>query len=189
MSFTIENSRTRASLRNAFEQLFCKYGHDFKDDDEIDLTDLTIVKRGKHLSRIKTLQFGNSFHRPRKDHGNLELDNTLVDGGEDEDIFVKLSKVSAAGRSGIWSETNNLAKRLIELDEGREKSREKKFKGETHIKKANPSLSIDRSNQLKAFDSIFKFIIFSNEKCELLEACKCKRKDCFECCIFKICIK
>jgi len=57
----IENTATRKSLKNAFDGIFARYGRKFEDDDEIDLTELAVVKRGHHLSMSETREFGSVY--------------------------------------------------------------------------------------------------------------------------------
>lgn len=64
--FLFENAATRASLKSAFDQLFCKYGREFDDDDEIDLTDLSIVNVGGHVVRERARGFGSCYRKSSK---------------------------------------------------------------------------------------------------------------------------
>jgi len=63
--FLFENAATRASLKSAFDHLFCKYGREFEDDDEIDLSDLSIIKRGGHVGSEKARGFGSCYKKSR----------------------------------------------------------------------------------------------------------------------------
>ena len=67
-SFAIEHERTRHSLQNAFEGLFSKYGREFGSDDEIDIMDLRVVKKGRTLESMRPLEFGTAFHKKRRKH-------------------------------------------------------------------------------------------------------------------------
>lgn len=67
--FALENAQTRQSLRNVFDNIFVKYGRDFNEDDEIDLVNLKVTKRGGHLARLRTLSFGTVFRHKKGVHG------------------------------------------------------------------------------------------------------------------------
>lgn len=45
MSFIFGLQKTRDSLKEAFENLFEKYGREFDDDDEIDIMSLEVVRK------------------------------------------------------------------------------------------------------------------------------------------------
>ena len=86
MSFLIQNLATRESLKNAFDNLFAKYDKEFTDDDEIDLSDLSLAKKGQHLSRLSHKQnFGCVFRRISYTSSNSDYHReiNLNDGTKD----------------------------------------------------------------------------------------------------------
>ena len=60
MSFIFGLQKTRDSLKDAFENLFEKYGHEFEDDEEIDIISLEVVKRSTNLRN------NNNIQKPKK---------------------------------------------------------------------------------------------------------------------------
>lgn len=58
MSFMFGLQKTRDSLKEAFENLFEKYGKEFDDDDEIDIISLEVVKKSNKKD--------SELQRPRK---------------------------------------------------------------------------------------------------------------------------
>src|ERR1700729_4106990 len=89
MSFVFENPATRESLKNAFESLFAKYGRSFDDDDEIDLVNLKIIKRGNHLTKIKALRFGETFKGTGLKTSSNPPEHETSEAYDD--VFVRLS--------------------------------------------------------------------------------------------------
>lgn len=88
--FLIENAATRASLKSAFDHLFCKYGREFEDDDEIDLADLSIVNIGGHVLREKTRGFGSCYKKATREQDRalaLEAAREVVVEEEQEDNY------------------------------------------------------------------------------------------------------
>lgn len=62
----IEHEKTRQSLKDAFEDLFVKYGREFDDGDEIDIMNLRIVKKGGFLANSAVINFGNRYKKSRE---------------------------------------------------------------------------------------------------------------------------
>jgi hypothetical protein len=79
MEVAIEHDRTRQRLKHAFERLFDKYDKNFSEDDEIDIVNLQIVKRGRTLRKMRSVEIGDAYHhrhrkskKRRKRSQNLE---------------------------------------------------------------------------------------------------------------------
>ncbi len=75
MSIVFELQKTKDSLKQAFENLFEKYGREFEEDDEIDLFSLEVVKTGKQgiisVQSSRKQKFGYLYknHKNLKDNG------------------------------------------------------------------------------------------------------------------------
>lgn len=74
---TIEHDEIRKSLACAFESIFSKFDQPFPDDDEVDIRQLSVVKRGKTLLQAPQRPFGSVFRR--------EGDSQSSDHDGDED--------------------------------------------------------------------------------------------------------
>lgn len=100
--FLFENAATRASLKSAFDHLFCKYGREFDDDDEIDLQDLSIVRVGGHVLNEKTRGFGSCYKKSssRNVSGQASVEVSEIEQEDNyDDVFVRISgKVKAAAQ-------------------------------------------------------------------------------------------
>ena len=68
MSFMFGLQKTRDSLKEAFENLFEKYGKEFDDDDEIDIMSLEVVKKSTSMNSEmqKPLKFGFLYKKEGK---------------------------------------------------------------------------------------------------------------------------
>ena len=71
MSFIFGLQKTRDSLKEAFESLFEKYGHEFEDDEEIDIISLEVVKKSANTSKNSNLQKPKKFGFLYKKEGML----------------------------------------------------------------------------------------------------------------------
>lgn len=79
----IEHEKTRLSLKDAFEDLFSRYDREFDEEDEIDIINLKVVKKGGFLSKSKVAEFGE-FYKKRKTTSNMEGANDNTSGAESE---------------------------------------------------------------------------------------------------------
>lgn len=61
----IEHEKTRLSLKDAFEDLFARYDREFDEEDEIDIINLKVVKKGGFLSKSKVAEFGEFYKKRR----------------------------------------------------------------------------------------------------------------------------
>lgn len=101
MSFLIQNCATRESLKHAFENLFAKYDKEFTDDDEIDLSDLSLVKKGHHLSRLSQKQnFGCVFRRPSYTSSTIDNHQEILRHEKKLEIL-KTSNLATSKSDGI----------------------------------------------------------------------------------------
>lgn len=85
--FALENSRTRNSLRSAFENIFEKYGREFAEDDEIDLVNLEVTLAGGHLARIKRMEFGRVFRGKQSNDAAGTISRHQLPSDEENDEF------------------------------------------------------------------------------------------------------
>lgn len=88
---TFEHEKTRQSLQLAFETIFAKFDCSFSDDDEVDIGELRVVKKGKTLRRAPVRPFGSVFRREH-DHSTLSDGNSEADDGyttADDDEYLQ----------------------------------------------------------------------------------------------------
>lgn len=76
MSIMFGMQKTRDSLKQAFENLFDKYGREFDDDDEIDILSLEVVK--KSTKKDSNVQKPRKFGFLYKKSGNHELNHCVT---------------------------------------------------------------------------------------------------------------
>lgn len=214
MGFLIENAATRASLKSAFDHLFCKYGRDFSDDDEIDLTDLSIVKLGKHVAQERPRDFGDCYrkptlqeelHRRMKIEGDEEDFVDPLDAEKEEtydDVFVRLSgKVKEAqirSRLRPMMPFSPLPP-LPEIVTRRPRKKKTKSKLVKEVKKESVEpqavVTINEPSINERFDRCLTSIIQSEDAPASLclfaapSICKCNGLGCFNCKLISICVE
>lgn len=86
--FAIEHEKTRLSLKDAFEELFAKYDREFEEEDEIDILNLKVVRKGGFLSKSRIQEFGECYRKRTKrsteslseeDESSDHIDNQVLD--------------------------------------------------------------------------------------------------------------
>lgn len=165
-SFAIEHEKTRHSLQNAFEGLFSKYGREFASDDEIDILDLRVVKKGRTLEGMRPLEFGEAFHKKRK-RKNRHRHRLLKE------------------------EKRQKRNKSRKLEKPR-KRQQRKEAGEDMDRKIYESIRGINNRIVEAwperdFETFFRHI-YNNERDTLRQrwACHCGKRSCFDCIFTKI---
>ena len=163
-SFAIEHDKTRASLQNAFEGLFSKYGRSFESDDEIDIIDLKVVKKGRTLEGMRPLEFGEAFHKKKKRSKKQKLKR----------LKMKLEKQK---RRKLERPRKHQPR-----DEGEETDRQiyESIRGvNNRIVEAWPE---------RDFETYFKHICNNERESFMSQVCKCRKVSCFDCLFLRTCI-
>jgi hypothetical protein len=79
----IEHEKTRLSLKDAFEDLFSRYDREFEDEDEIDIVNLRVVRKGGFLANSAVKEFGECY-RKRSENPLGPSDSSGPDSSADE---------------------------------------------------------------------------------------------------------
>ena len=101
---TFEHEKTRQSLQLAFETIFAKFDCSFSDDDEVDIEELRVVKKGKTLRQAPVRPFGSVFRREH-DHSTLSDENSETDDGYttvDDDEYLRSMHRDLVGKDKIF---------------------------------------------------------------------------------------
>src|SRR5258708_39681827 len=117
----IEHDLTRQHLQNAFEGLFIKFDKNFDSDDEIDIMDLTVVKRGRTLEAMKPLDFGDAYrykcHRKKrwKNTEDQSKEVMAMFKGSDDPTKLSSDRPKKRGRPKLHNkEDEQIAQKIFE---------------------------------------------------------------------------
>jgi Centromere protein Scm3 len=94
----IEHEKTRLSLKDAFEDLFARYDREFEDEDEIDIVNLRVVRKGGFLAKCPTKEFGECYRKRSEQlqvsSDSSELGSSAADENDDidEQVFERVCK-------------------------------------------------------------------------------------------------
>lgn len=162
LNVAIEHDRTRQHLQNAFEGLFAKYDRNFESDDEIDIMDLSVVKRGRTLECMgRPLEFGDAYRykrhkRKKKNKHKLVINNTMQHGKKNKKKTNKKERIDI--NNSIFETIRNVNQRIV------------------NAIPENP----------RDFNSVFKNLV-KREREQYKEGnrkCDCDLSNCFECTFF-----
>lgn len=177
--FAIENSSTRKSLKNVFQNIFAKYGRTFEMDDEIDLESMEVVSQtGGHLSRIKELKFGSVFKHSRKydfesDSSSSE-DEYLIDEADLGIIELPLDVDDI-----FLQEKERIEPQLVQQIQSKFHRAIASSQEPLHLPTVT-KLSTTIMDEPNTFDSVL-YSFIREERRLMVRGKLCKMKDCFDC--------
>lgn len=179
--FAIENSTTRKSLKNVFDNIFAKYGRTFEKDDEIDLESMEVSQTGGHLSRIKEVKFGSVFKHSRK--YDFESDNS---SSEDEpfvdDVDLGIIELPLNVDDIFQQEKERIESKLVHQIQSkfhRAIANSQEILSASKISYKEKQTAKQTIDEPQSFDSIL--YSFIREEREKIAAKGCASENCFDC--------
>jgi hypothetical protein len=167
----IEHELTRQHLQTAFEGLFTKYDRNFASDDEIDIMDLTVVRRGRTLEAMKPLDFGEAYryrrHRKKRRKNKGHIKELGVVEKNMNSLQISNDKPKRQKRVKFPKQDDQMAQKIFES-----------------IRNVNQKIVESIPENPRDFNSVFKGII-KRERCEFItRRCKCNCRACFDCVLY-----
>lgn len=115
---TFEHEKTRQSLQLAFETIFAKFDCPFSDDDEVDIEELRVVKKGKTLRQAPVRPFGSVFRREH-DHSTLSDENSETDDAyttvDDDEYLRSMHRDLVGKRQNIQERSKQSSQELLSM--------------------------------------------------------------------------
>ncbi len=210
MSFLFENAATRESLKLAFDKLFAKYDREFDDDDEIDLSNMSVVKVGGHVMKEKKRGFGTCYknhRRPdsssRAELGTDSIMEEMLDDSDQpdvyDDVFVKLTgKVKEAQLKRVPFSPMN--KKVVKRKRGRPSMTSQlrnlvmfSESDNSDVEKEMNDKVTEVAETTELFDIFLRRLIMEEGHQDPLHdhmgsICKCHSTSCFDCHLQRICL-